>query len=155
MLARYDYSGLARRVGALAEGERIQLFGRMQVRPGKCPESMIEVWDVDVRLSPADEKLLMLVRKPVTFNFSDTPLTEVTILLSALCDTKITASVPANARVNLTGRAVRQPLGIALRDLLKNARLAWIFDGDNAIMIVQDPPRAEIEKAERILRKLE
>ncbi|MCX7805994.1 MAG: zinc finger-like domain-containing protein [Planctomycetota bacterium] len=154
LASKYDYDGLRKRLDSLADGDRIQIFGRMLAKPGRFPSNLLEVWAMDVRLSPEEEKLLLLVRKPVTFNFSETPVGEVAMLLAALCDTKITTSLPPNARVNLSGKAVRQPLGIALRDLLKDARLAWVFDGSSGIKVVQNPSPNELEKAERILRHL-
>ena len=155
LAAQYDYEGLARANAALRPGDRLHMFGRVLYRKDRDPETSLEVWSFDIHADQEVERWLAQLRKPVTFRFEETPLIEAIQFLALLTNTRIRLSLPKSGEVTLSARATQQPLAFALRDMLKDARLSWIFDdGKEGLKIVQDPNPAELAKVERVVRHL-
>lgn len=155
LVAKYPYDDLTKRSGALKAGDYLQMFGRVLFRKDRDPETSMEVWDFTIQVNPQVAALLEMVRKPVTFHFEETPLAEATQLLSLLTGTKIRVDAPKEAQMNLNARVTKEPLAFALREMLKEAKLSWVFDDkEPGVKIVQDPKPEENEKREEVLRHL-
>lgn len=155
LVARYPYRDMDRRANALKPGDHLQMFGRVLYRKDRDPETSLEVWDFNVDINPEVAALLELVRKPVTFHFEETPLTEAVQLLSLLTGTRIRIDAPKEALMNVNLRVTQAPLAFAMRDLLKEAKLAWVFDEQaQALKIVQEVKQEELTRRDDVLRHL-
>lgn len=150
---KYPYGRISADLAKVQGGGPVTLAGRFVYREKGPPESSLEVWRVEGRLDAETEKLASLVSKPVTFEFTDTPVADVALLLGALGDVRIALGTADDVRIGLTGKSEKQPLGLALRDLLKPAKLKWIYV-EPGIRIVNDAPKSEEDKVERILNLL-
>ncbi|MCW8131566.1 MAG: hypothetical protein KIS92_14550 [Planctomycetota bacterium] len=155
LVAKYPYEAIGKRAESLKDKDYLQMFGRVLYRKDRNPETSLEVWDFSIDVKPEIAGLLEMVRKPVTFHFEDTPLTEAAQLLSLLTGTKIRVDVPKEAQMNVNARVTKQNLASALNDLLKEAKLNWVFDEkEPGVKIVPEPKPEELEKREDVTRHL-
>lgn len=155
LVTNYPYSAMTRRTEQLKEGDFVQMFGRVLFRKDRDPETSLEIWDFDITLDPRTQALLSMIRKPVTFHFEETPLTEVAELLALLTNTKIKVEVPEAERPKINARATQEPLAFALRDVLKDHKLEWVFDEtQQGLKIVAEPKPEESDQREKITRHL-
>lgn len=152
----YGYESLSKQIAELKKDDQVRLFGRVLYRTSRDPETSLEVWGVDVLASPETQKLLALVRKPVTFNFEETGLSEAVEMLALLTNTRIRIDVPkGGAEVVLNARATKQPLALALQEMLKEAKLAWVFeDAGSGLVVVQEPKPEATRRVESVLSYL-
>lgn len=151
----YPYENVSKTAKGLKAGERVRLLGRVLYREDRNPETSLEVWDIEVFVDEETQKNLALIRKPVTFRFQDTPLSESLYFLSLVTGTKIRLDAKDAEGLTVNGRATGQPLAQALSTLLKDVKLEWVFDDKGSgLKVVQGAKAEEKEARDKVVSHL-
>jgi len=155
LVAQYAYDDLSAQANALQPGDQLRMLGRVIYRKERDPEASLEIWKIETNADAATLKLLDQVNKPVTFRFEDTQLNEALGMLSMLTGVQLKLEDPKLGDQTIKAHAAAQPLALALKALLDDAKLTWVFDTPGpGLRIVAEPKPDDKKKVDAVLRFL-
>ena len=152
---KYPYDTLSRATKELKAGDHIRFLGRALVRKDRNPETSLEVWDIQSFVDELTRQRMALIRKPVTFRFEETPLSEALYFLSLLTGTKIRVEVQNVAALTVCGRIASRPLAEGLNTLIGDMKLHWVFDDKSSgLKVVQTASEQELTDRGQVLKHM-
>lgn len=149
----YHYADVAKVAGLRAEGDRVELLGRLYYDDKPVPDWRFEVWAVSTRPDEEMEKAVALLSEKVTFRFEKTPLEAGLGMLGELTGAGIDLDVPKGLDLEVSASVKCTPLGRALGEMLQPLELHWVLSGGRVRVTAEVTPR-ERERAANVLKLL-